>query len=90
MQSDWWRAFWPISQEPGFSQEWDLCKNTANYINFFYRRNSEKKQSLNFPIISVNPIFGPFLGQENFFLKKSISITYNTWASNTMLSFRKK
>ena len=34
LQSDWLRAFWPMSQEPDFSQVWDLCKNTE--------RNSEK------------------------------------------------
>ena len=42
LQSDWLRAFWPISQEPDFSQVWDLCKNTANIIKFLYRPNSEK------------------------------------------------
>ena len=42
LQSDWSRAFWPISQEPEFSQVWDLCKNTANIIKFLYRPNSEK------------------------------------------------
>ena len=35
LQSDWLRAFWPISQEPDFSQVWDLCNNTANIIKFF-------------------------------------------------------
>ena len=42
LQSDWSRAFWPISREPEFSQVWDLCKNTANTIKFLYRPNSEK------------------------------------------------
>ena len=42
LQSDWLRAFWPISQEPDFSQVWDLCKNTANIIKLLYRQNSEK------------------------------------------------
>ena len=42
LQSDWLTAFWPISQEPDFSQVWDLCKNTANIIKFLYRPNSEK------------------------------------------------
>ena len=41
LQSDWSTAFWPISQEPDFSQVWDLCKNTTK-INFLYRANSEK------------------------------------------------
>ena len=42
LQSDWSRAFWLISQEPEFSQVWDLHKNTANIIKFLYRPNSEK------------------------------------------------
>ena len=42
LQSDRPRAFWPISQEPDFSQIWDLCKNTVVNINFLYRPNSEK------------------------------------------------
>ena len=42
LQSDWLRTFWPISQEPDFSQVWDLCKHTVNNINFLYRPNSEK------------------------------------------------
>ena len=43
LRSDWSRAFWPISLEPEFSQVWDLCKNTANIIEFLYRSNSEKR-----------------------------------------------
>ena len=42
LQSDWLRAFWPVSQESDFSQVWDLCNNTANNKNFLYRTNSEK------------------------------------------------
>ena len=42
LQSDWLRAFCPISQEPEFSQVWDQCKNTTNKLNFLYRPNSEK------------------------------------------------
>ena len=42
LQSDWPRAFWPISQEPDFSKTWDLLQNTANNVNFRYRPNSEK------------------------------------------------
>ena len=42
LQADWLRAFLPISQEPDFSQVWDLCKNTTNNTNFLYRPNSEK------------------------------------------------
>ena len=31
-----------ISQELGFSQIWDLSKNKANSMDFYYRPNSEK------------------------------------------------
>ena len=34
LQPDWLRTFLPISQEPKFSQIWDLNRNTANNINF--------------------------------------------------------
>ena len=43
LQSEWSRAFWPISLEPEFSQVWDLCKNTTNITEFLYRSNSEKR-----------------------------------------------
>ena len=42
LQSDWLRAFWPSSPELDFPQIWDLCRNTANSMNFHYRTNSEK------------------------------------------------
>ena len=42
LQSDCLRTYWPISQERKFPQIWDLCKNTANNINFHYGRNSVK------------------------------------------------
>ena len=42
LQSDWSRAFWPISQKPRFSEVWDLCKNTADIIKSLYKPNSEK------------------------------------------------
>ena len=34
LQSDWPITFWSISQEPDFSQVWNLCKNTTNNIHF--------------------------------------------------------
>ena len=42
LQTDWPRAFWPISQELDFSKVWDLWTNTVNKIDFPYRPNSEK------------------------------------------------
>ena len=42
LQSDWPSTFWPISQEPDFSQAWDLCKNTTNNIKFLSKPNLVK------------------------------------------------
>ena len=74
LQSDWPRAFWPISQEI-YSQVWDLCNNTINNINFFCRPNSEKinakfsnaiKKPYSWPIFCHFPHFGG----KNFFFQK--------------------
>ena len=68
LQSDWPITFWSISQEPDFSQVWDLCKNTTNNIHFIYcclqgwlyspvhMRNSSYKKSHKFwrlPLCSI-------------------------------------
>ena len=72
LQCDWLRTFWFISQEPDFSQVWNLCKNTANIIKFLYSPNSEKfitKFSNKFKKPCFRPIFGlfsPFFGQKKF------------------------
>ena len=91
LRSDWLRAFWPIAQEPDFSQIQDLCKNTAN-INFHYTPNSEKLMN-KFSVSLKNPIFSPFsqsFGQ-NFFSKKNLAVTHSSiWAPKTTLSFKKK
>ena len=42
MQSDWSTAFWPLSEEPYFSQVGGLYKNTTNIIKSLYGRSSEK------------------------------------------------
>ena len=42
LQSDWPKAFWPISLEPNFSKILDLCWNIAYNINFHYRPNLGK------------------------------------------------
>ena len=42
LQSDWLRLIWPISQQRKFSQIWDLCRNTANNIDFHYKKNLVK------------------------------------------------
>ena len=68
LQSDWLRAFWPISHEQVFSQIQDLCRNTANSINFHYRNNSVKIIDQIF-LKFKKSYFGPFLqflGQKKF------------------------
>ena len=40
MQSDLLRAFWTISPEQDLFQRMDLCRNTADNINFYYETNS--------------------------------------------------
>ena len=42
IQSDWLRAFWPISQEQDFSQIKDFSRNTANNKHFHCRQSSVK------------------------------------------------
>ena len=42
LQSDMLKAFWSTSQQPDFSQIWDMCSNIAISVNFHYRTNSEK------------------------------------------------
>ena len=36
LQSDWPRAFWPMSQKPDFPEVWDFCKNTSINIHYFH------------------------------------------------------
>lgn len=60
LQSNWLRAFWPISSELDFSRTWSLCRNTENETKFHYRTNSGKINVRNFSINSKNLIFGPF------------------------------
>ena len=57
LQSDWLRAFRPISQEQELSQIWDLCTNTANNTDFNYRTNSVKINDQNY-FWSIFPILG--------------------------------
>ena len=42
LQSEWLMAFWLISPDQDPSQIEDLCRNTANNINFHYKTNSGK------------------------------------------------
>ena len=60
LQSYWLRTFWPISQEPQFSQIRDLWRNIANNIHFYYRTNSVKIKDKIFQYIQKYPVFGPF------------------------------
>ena len=95
MQSDWLRTFWPISQEPEFSQIWDLCRNTANNINFHYRTNSVKINDKIFQYFQKKTcfwsIFGPFSQfLKKFFSRKSGSVKHNfIWVCSIMPKFRK-
>ena len=45
LQSSWPGAFWPISQEPHFSQIWTLYINIANDINFHCRPRPESEKT---------------------------------------------
>ena len=56
LQCDWLRTFWPISQEPKFSQIWALCRNTTNDINLMI-----KQILIKFFNKFKNPVFGSFL-----------------------------
>ena len=42
VQSEWQRAFWPISTEQDFYQTQIMYRNRANNKNFHYRTNSVK------------------------------------------------
>ena len=56
------------------SRIWDLCRNTANNINFHYRTNSVKINGKFFQYIKKSPVFGCFLARfPNFGSKKKIS-----------------
>ena len=50
LQSHGLREFWFITQEPEFSQIWDLCRNKANNINFHLTPNQEKSNDKIGPI----------------------------------------
>ena len=43
LQSDWHRAFQPVTLEPDFFQISDLHRNTTNNTNFHYRKKIRKK-----------------------------------------------
>ena len=90
LQSNWLRAFWPISWEMAFSQIWDLCRNTANNISFHYKTNSVKiigNFFSKFKTLSLTH-FSNFWGKKSF-SKNSGSVTYNfiwEWSNSTKTS----
>ena len=97
--SDWPTAFWCISQEIFPNQIFPnhgVSARILQIIQIFFIDHFQKKWITQFCNKFRKPyfrkIFGPFssfLGKK-FIFKKSGSITYNnTWASDTMLSFRK-
>ena len=70
LQSNWPGAFGPISQEPNFSQIWDIW-GVVNNVNVHYRTNSEilaAKFFDKFKKLYLGPIFS--ISGEQFFLKK--------------------
>ena len=46
VQSDWQKSILVHVSGTNFSHIWDLCKNTANNVNFHYKLNSEKAKKL--------------------------------------------
>ena len=96
LQSDWLRTFWLVSQEPEFSQIWDLCRNTASNRNFHYRTNIVKingnifqyTQKLLF--LAHFCLIFPIFEAKKIFSEKSGSATHNfIWVSSSMPKFRK-
>ena len=87
----WLSVFWPIPQEPDFPQVWVFAR--IQQIRLIFFTDQIQKKWLHFPLNSKEKLFfglfSPFSGQF-FSPKRSGSITHNTtWASNTILSFRK-
>ena len=73
LQSEWLRAFWPISQEQHFLQLEDLYRNMVNNIHFFIIEQIQGKSITNFLFkfkkSNFCPIFGPF---PQFFRAKNV------------------
>ena len=92
LQSEWLRTFWPISQEPEFSQICDLCRNKANNINFHYKTNSAKINDKIFQYIKKTPFLAHFpnFWGKNFFLENPALSRKTSWVSSIMTKFRKK
>ena len=93
------KEYWNlIGQEPFFAKTWgpdfsQACsfpKMLMNLKNFRFTKNSRQNWWCDFFKNSKNPVFVPFLTIFGFFLKRS-AVTHNyIWATNTILSFRKK
>ena len=86
------RIFQRISQEPEFSQVWDLWKNTENIIKFLYRPNSEKITHSIFQQISKTLVLArfPHFWDKKIFPGKFGSAMPNfIWVSSTMPKFSK-
>ena len=82
--SDWLKTLWPTSKDQEFFQIWDLCKNAANNIHSYYRRNPTKSKD---QILSQ---FSHFMKQITF-SRKSNSVTYHLiWVSSNMFKPEKK
>ena len=98
LQSDWPRAFWAISQEPEFSQVWNLFKDRritviqAFIIDHTDKKQRTKKKNWTFVYIqrTLDLAYFPHFGGKVLFWKNLAVIRNTTWTPNTMLSSRKK
>ena len=77
LQSDWLRASWRITQEPEFSQVWDLCMQLS--FNTRIRKSNDKSFGKTLKTL----IFGHFgfilptqFFWEKYFLEKLDSVTF--------------
>ena len=84
-----WEHFgpYPISQEPEFFPIWNLCRNTANNINFHYRTNSVKINDKIFQYIKKNPVFVLFLAHFPNFSGKKIFLENSALSHATSYGF---
>ena len=86
LQFDWLRAFWLISQEQDFPEKYGICARIQQLIQTFFIDQTQKKIMASFS----NRFKKPYFGSKKTFFQKFGSVTHSpTWASNTMLSFKK-
>ena len=88
LQSDWPKAFWSISQQPDFSQIYDLREIQQIVSTLIIDQIQEKSMSRFF-----NKFKKPYSGRifvAKAFSSKNPNVTHNfMWVSNTRPKFRK-